>query len=349
MIRKRSICIILAFIIFSLSLPSCGGKPSRYTATQLEYFDTVTELTGYTESRERFDEVKNELFALLSELHRDFDIYNTYGSTYCSNLCTVNGSAGESYRSFVVSRHVYELLTFGREAYELTGGKVNIAMGSVLSLWHDCRYADIPRLPDAGALAEAAKHTDISKFYIAETKAGFVLTVFDPLLTFDVGAVAKGYAAKKATELLRALCREGESFLLNLGGAVCPIGAKPGEKPWQVSIEYPSAERHEGYVDKLSLSNGSLTTSASHIRAFTVEGKSYGHIIDPETLYPPELFASVTVYCPDPAMGDLLSTALFCMTEKEGRELLATFEGAAAMWVYPDMKVSKTENFENIS
>lgn len=319
----------------------------KYTATELELFDTVTELTGYTESRDRFDEVKGELLDLLSELHRDFDIYNEYGG-YEKNLADVNATVGDQYRSCVISQNLKELLDFGKETYGLTDGNVNIAMGSVLSLWRECRESDTPRLPDAQALSDAAAHTDINDFYVAETKSGYLLTVFDPYLTFDVGAIAKGYAAKKAVELLSSLRREGESFMLNLGGMVCPVGEKPKDAPWQVGIEYPTAAPKDGYLLTVSLSEGSLVTSSAHLRAFEVGGKSYGHIIDPYTLYPPENFAAVTVYCADPALGDALSTALFCMTEEEGRELIEGLD-AAVMWVYPDMTVSQTKNFEKIS
>ena len=317
----------------------------KYTATKIGLFDTVIEISGYTESEERFNEVKAEVFARLGDLHQDFDIYNSYGITHNTNLARVNASAGSEYRSHIISREVYELLTFGKEIYSLTNGKVNIAMGSVLSLWRDCLNAEPPHIPDAEALANAAAHTDINDFYIADTKDGFLLTVYDTHLTFDVGAIAKGYAAKKAVELISSIRRDGESFLLNIGGMVCPIGEKPNNEPWQVGIEYPTTDRNGEYIRQIEMSDGSLVTSASHLRTFTVDGKSYGHIIDPETFYPPEYFASVTVRCSDPAMGDALSTALFCMIEAEGRKLIAKLDGISVMWVYPDMRVSTTENF----
>ena len=134
----------------------------KYTATKIGLFDTVIEISGYTESEERFNEVKAEVFARLGDLHQDFDIYNSYGITHNTNLARVNASAGSEYRSHIISREVYELLTFGKEIYSLTNGKVNIAMGSVLSLWRDCLNAENPHLPDAEALAKAAAHTDIN-------------------------------------------------------------------------------------------------------------------------------------------------------------------------------------------
>ena len=63
------------------------------------------------------------------------DIYNDYEGV--ANLKTVNDNAGVA--PVVVERPVIDLLLSCKEYYQLTGGKVNVAMGSVLKLWHDCR------------------------------------------------------------------------------------------------------------------------------------------------------------------------------------------------------------------
>lgn len=344
---KKIISIALALALL-LSLPSCGSSDSRFTVTYFEYFDTVTELIGYTGSRQRFDEVSGELRELLETCHRQFDIYNEYEDI--TNLATVNRSKGQPNRKFSIDKELFDLLSLGKEAYSLTEGSLNIAMGGVLSLWHECRTAEQPHLPNPMSLLLASSHTNPNLFSIYELDGEYLLTVIDPELTFDVGALAKGYAARLALELLGELCLPEESFLLNLGGMVCPVGARPDGKGWTVGIEYPTASlAREGYLRTVSLSGGALVTSASHYRAFTVNGKSYGHIIDPTTNYPAEYFASVTVYCDDPAIGDALSTAFFCMSEIDGRRIVEDlsdlFGEIEVLWVYPDMRVSTTNGF----
>lgn len=344
--QKRGVCLLLAAVILSLSLLSCRGSTRVYSEVNLDLFDTVTEFIAHTSDDDRFRTVSHSLFGLLEGYHRYFDIYNTYDGIV--NLATVNRSAGSDSRSFTVSAEIYELILFGKEAHELTEGRINIAMGSVLSIWRECRADSSPALPTEEALNAAAKHTDIDSLVLSNEGGKLTLTVTDPLLTIDVGAIAKGFVAKKAVELLSSLKLENEGFLLNLGGMVCPVGAKPSGDAWTVGIEHPDTKPHDGYLRQASFSSGSLVTSSDHLRAFTVDGVSYGHIIDPRTLFPPRFFASVSVYCHDPALGDLLSTALFCMTEDEGRTLIKALDGVAVMWVYPDMSVSATENFESI-
>ena len=164
---KKLIAVFIAAMMIAVSLPSCGGV-SMYSATSFDFFDTVTELVGYTRDSYRFAQVRGEVRKLLSEYHMYFDIYNTYGDRV--NLAAINATEGMSDRSFSVSREIYELLSLGKEVYGMTGGKVNIAMGSVLSLWHECRTAEgEKRLPDTVALEEARAHCSIDGYTLTES------------------------------------------------------------------------------------------------------------------------------------------------------------------------------------
>ena len=57
-----------------------------------------------------------------------------------------------------------------------------------------------------------------------------------------------------------------------------------------------------------------------------------GHIIDPETLFPATKFRSVSVIGADSALCDALSTALFILSEEEGRALVERL-GYTAVWM----------------
>ena len=87
-------------------------------------------------------------------------------------------------------------------------------------------------------------------------------------------------------------------------------------------------------------------TSGSYERYFTVDGINYHHIINPETLYPATYFTSVTVITQNSALADALSTALFCMSEQDGRALLQTIEDQISVfWIYPDGTTAATDSF----
>ena len=177
-----------------LLLGGCAPKEpqqSRYQATFLELFDTVTTIVGYAPSEEAFRETSEAIHHALASYHPLFDIYNPYPGVV--NLKTLNQSAGIA--PVEVDGKIMELLKFCREVYNATAGKVNIAMGSVLQLWHEAREDGIAdpanaKLPEEAALTEAARHTDLSQLILDE-EAGTVFYA-DPEMRLDVGAIAKG-------------------------------------------------------------------------------------------------------------------------------------------------------------
>lgn len=334
--------LLLALLLLCgcTAAPAKTGETAskRYEATFLTLFDTVTTIVGYAETEADFTATAQAIHDDLLEYHQLYDIYNEYEGM--NNLKTVNDHAGEAPVS--VDRKIIDLLLFSKDLYTRTGGKVNIAMGSVLSLWHDARelgvqYPDEAALPDRDALERAAAHTDINSIQIDEEKD----TVFfsDPEVRLDVGAIAKGYAVQQVCGSAPA------GLLISVGGNVCATGPKPETgQPWVVGIQNPDAP--EEYLHTIYVEDFSVVTSGDYQRYFTVDGVAYHHIIDPDTLFPADYWRSVTILCPDSGLADALSTALFTLPQQEGQALLDAF-GAQAMWVRPDGSILYSPGFRD--
>ena len=94
----------------------------------------------------------------------------------------------------------------------------------------------------------------------------------------------------------------------------------------------------------VSLAGQSLVTSGDYQRSYTVDGKNYHHIIDPETLMPSTYWRSVSILCDDSGLADCLSTALFLLPLEEGRALAEQY-GAEVMWVDESMTITQTPGF----
>lgn len=326
---KKSIFFLL--LLCFLFLCSCDQAPKKYSAQSFSYFDTVTTIVGYAENRESFDAVCAEIFAELEKYHRLFTIYESYDGV--ENLHTLNEK-----RTIQADDAIVEMLLYGKEMYALTDGAVNIAMGSVLSLWHDYREKG-DALPPKELLTEAAFHMDISDLLI-DAETGKV-SLLDPEMRLDVGAIAKGFAAEMTA---RSLEEKGIfGYLVNLGGNVRTLGKRADGMPWNVGIEDPLSEN---LLATLLLSGESLVTSGSYQRYYTVEGKRYHHIIDPETLMPSEGYLSVSVVCNHSAKADALSTALFCMDFETGLLLVESLSDVEAIWLFPDGTTKTSKGFQ---
>lgn len=348
---KRIISLILVIFLTVLqvfSFASCKAfKKTKYSAYYFDYFDTATTVVGYTETEEEFNAVCEEITALLSEYHRLFTIYNRYENF--TNLVTVNDLIDGEHRAVTVDKKIIDMLLFAKEMYEKTEGKVNIAMGSVLSIWHRYRNSGIDEpvnaeLPPMEKLEAAAKHTDINDVIIDEENNTVYLA--DPEMTLDVGAIAKGYAVEAVAQYL--IDKGVTDFILNVGGNVRTIGYAGSEaSPWKVGIENPDTENEEiPYIEYLQLAGESVVTSGSYQRYYVVNGKSYHHIIDPETLMPGDKYMSVSVLTDDSGLGDAFSTALFLMSYEEGLKLVEATENIEAMWVMPDGEQRYSSGFE---
>ena len=345
---KRMLCIALAVCLL-LCLPACkkGGvldkltpntatQQNKFSAYSFDYFDTATTITGYAEDQAAFDAIANEALAMLGEYHRLYDIYTRYDGL--ENLCTINDLKDGAHRTVTVDQRIIDMLLYAREMYDKTDGMVNVAMGSVLKLWHDYRTIGMSdpadaALPPMNKLKEAAQHTDITKMVIDEENRTVTLT--DPQMRLDVGAIAKGYAAEQVAKWLE---KQGISgWLLNVGGNVRAVGKKPDGTAWTVGLENPE-DTSADYLAYMKLTDEALVTSGSYQRYYIVGGKSYHHIIHPDTLMPAEGYLAVSVVCHDSGLGDALSTALFCMSIEEGKALVATLDGVEVSWMTADGK-----------
>jgi len=185
-------------------------------------------------------------------------------------------------------------------------------------------------------LLEARLHTGFDKLELDPEKN--TVRFLDPLLRLDVGAVAKGYAVQQVCNTMP------DGMLVSVGGNVVATGPKAdtGDK-WTVGVQDPLGEANQ-YINKLILDSGAVVSSGDYQRRFTWNGKTWHHIIDPETLLPAELWHGVTVVCSDSGIADGLSTALFLSSLEEGKNLLREY-GAEAVWVALDGTVYYSDGY----
>lgn len=339
----KRITAILLIIAALITGAGCTQGDAKYQYVFFDVFDTVTELTVYAASEAAAADAAKAAHERLIYLNKLYDIYNEYDDAV--SLMAVNASAANAPVS--VSEETMALLKFAKEAYTLTGGRVNAAMGGVLSIWHDYREAGLAdeanaKLPPMELLEQAAEHTDINSIVLDEAKGTVFFT--DDMVRLDVGAIAKGFAGQIVTDELNARIEAGEisAALISLGGNVCAAGTKPNGEAWQIAVQNPRGGDNAATV---SIASGYVVTSGDYQRYYTVNGVRYNHIIDPDTLISADKHASVTVILSDGALADALSTALFIADIDEGRAMLSRVDGAEAMWITHDGSITQTGGF----
>ncbi len=350
------IIIFIAFIAFILiknhisgdlqrQLQSISGGADKYTSTSIDLFDTKTDIVGYSDSEEQFAKDSKVIIDKLTYYNRIYDIYNDYEGV--NNVKTINDNAGVT--PVKVDKELIDMLKFGKQMYYETDGRINIAMGSVLSIWHNYREAGLDnpkeaKLPSKEELEDAAEHTNIEDMVIDEKAS----TVFlkDERMSLDVGAVAKGYAVQQALDYARS--KGMDNILLNVGGNISCIGGRTDGSKFMVAIQNPDLESDEPYVEAFEIEDGEcVVSSGDYQRYYEVDGKKYCHIINPDTLFPSDEFAQVSILAKDSGVADGFSTALFNMSLEDGKEFIAGYKNVEAMWVMPDGSKVYTQGFKD--
>lgn len=314
----RRLCLAAAAACLLL-LAACAGPESW--EREILAMDTVMKLTIYGENAPQAGEAAvdriQELEGLLSVTREDSEIYaaNHTGSAQLSP-----DAAALLARALALCRE--------------TGGALDVTIYPVVRAWGFTTGAY--RVPDDGELTALLERVD----YRQAALEGDRLTLPEGV-ELDLGAVAKGYTGD---QLMALLAREGiTSAIVELGGNVQALGAKPDGSPWRVALQAPEG----GYAGVLEIVDKAVVTSGGYQRYFEQDGEIYWHIIDPAQGRPARSgLQSVTIVADEGTLCDGLSTALFVMGREEALDFWRTRDDFECVLISEDNTVAVTEGLE---
>lgn len=226
--------------------------------------------------------------AVEADVERLEQAYSRYRDT--SLLSRINRVAAAG-GSIEVDAETAGLLDYAATCYAASDGLFDITSGLLRRAWN---FAS-GRLPDADAIAALLPRVGWHKVRWSAP----VLQFPERGMEIDFGGIVKEYAADRGA----ALCRElgiGGGFV-NLGGDLCIVGPRGDGDAWQIGLAHPRAA--DAMMGTLALRGGALASSGDYARCIVVDGKRYGHILNPRTGQPVQHLAAVTVH------GDLCVVA----------------------------------------
>lgn len=231
-------------------------------------------------------------------------------------LLSISNSGSEVYRvnmigSVELSTDTAALLQEALTIYELTEGAFDFTVYPLMQEWGF--YSGEYYVPTESELSELLRLVGSDKL----TLEGNSLTLGEPGMGIDFGGIAKGYASDKAAEIL---AQNGvTSALISLGGNIQVLGAKPDGTPWRIAIRNPKDENVP--IGVVNVTDKAVITSGGYERYFEKDGKTYHHILDPQTGSPAQSgLSSVTIVSNRGILADGLSTALFVMGKETALE-----------------------------
>src|SRR5439155_4204671 len=167
-------------------------------------------------------------------------------------------------------------------------------------------------------VSQARDNVGMDKVFLDEES--YTVKFAQPGMMLDLGAIGKGYAIERAVEILR---EAGVTSALLHGGTstVYALGHPPDAEHWKVAVENPppSAGATPFSGPLVLLKDEAVSVSAIWGRSFEVEGKLFGHVLDPRTGWPAAGAVLAAVILPSATETDALSTALLTLGA-DGRE-----------------------------
>jgi len=248
-----------------------------------------------------------------------------------TDVSRINASAGLG--PVDVSPETFEILEMALRISEMSQGAFDVTTGPLTRLWSVT--SDHPQVPPHEAITAALELVGFRHVKLDRERRTCSLPMRGQAI--DLGGIAKGYAADRAAQVYRGM--GVRSALIDIGGNVYAVGARPDGQPWVAGVQDPKGNRGD-IVGTLKLKDASAVTSGGYERGFTADGAWYHHIIDARSGYCSRSdIAGVTVVARDSMLADALSTAVFVLGTERGIRLLQEFRGVEAVVVKEDRSI----------
>lgn len=304
--------LLLSLLIFTLisSVPSLAETVIEREQFHMGTYARVLIYGGTNQDADRaFSEIK-KLDNLLSD-------YNPG-----SEISEINREAGK--RPVNVSPDVTQILKISKKLAEETGGVFDPTIGALT--------IGVYRFGREGGSHVSEKEIESGKSLVDYSRLivkGDTVYLEKEGMMLDLGGIGKGYAIDKAVEALKD---EGiKKGMVSLSGDIRVFGSDI-----RMGIKDPN---RDGTIADFRTGAGDLaiSTSGGYERSVTSDGKTYHHLIVPETGRPGDDFLSVTVLLEgNNTLADAYATSLFVMGKEKAFEFLANHPEVGVFIVFPN-------------
>lgn len=284
------LCLIVCLTLLA------GCQRNREHSAQLFVFGTIVEVKLWGASEPEARTAFSDLQDMFSAMHRDWHAWEP------GLLVEINQAFGEG-RAATANPDIVTMVRRSQDIETATGGRFNPAIGALIRLWgfHTSDYPIIGPPPTQAEIdAIVSQHPSSLDIHID----GMELRADNPLAQLDFGGIAKGHAVDLAIARLKELGIR--NAIVNAGGDLRAMGDH-GDRPWRVAVQKPGG----GSIGSIEVQGEeAIFTSGNYERFREDNTERYPHILDPNTGWPAQDVASVTVITGDGLLADAAATAL---------------------------------------
>lgn len=283
---------------------------------------TRFELLLYGADEVRLRAAGEEALAEIERLEAQLSCYRPD-----SEISWINAHAADE--AVRVEPRLFHLLKHCAAFTRATDGAFDVTVGPLMRAWHFA--GDSGALPAADELEAARRLTGMH--HVELDDESYTVGFKQAGVRLDFGAYGKGYAIERAIDSLK---ENGVASALLHGGtsSTAVIGRPPAQAGWRIQLSEPF-KLNEQFIT-VDLVGEALSVSATHGKAFTADGRTYGHVIDPRTGRPVNRALAAAVAGQSASTCEVLSTALLVLGPAWLDEMTERFVGYRAAVAYQE-------------
>ena len=253
-----------------------------------------------------------------------------------SLVSRINAAAGREWVE--VDAEMEQLMKLCDSLSFLTQGVLDPTMLPLIKLWN--YKAERPAIPSEAAIKAAQRLVGWSRVQRAPGR----VFLPEPGMALDFGGFGKEYAVDIVAQI--AGFHGIACVLVDFGHDLRSIGHPPGRPAWHIGLEDPRQPGRTAGSIALTGNRG-VASSGDYVRQFTIEGRRFGHIIDPRTGWPvANGCTQATVVAGTCLHAGVLSTTAFVLGVPKGIEFIQSFPGAEGLLVTEKTR-AQTRGFFN--
>lgn len=303
--------ILLLFTVVAEGSTS-DDSPDRMQLVEVSqlHMGMMVHLRVYTADEQTGQSACLAAFNRIAQLNQIFSDYETD-----SELSGLVRRAGDG--PVRISDELYAVLDASLILARQTDGLIDPTAAPVIRLWRRARKEQA--LPDPEVIHEALGRIGHPLLRLDETEQ--TAELMRPDMGLDLGAIAKGYVGDEALAVLRE--HQVTRAMYEAGGDMVFGEPPPGETGWLVHFE------GEQWPEQ-RFTRTAVSISGDSIQFILINGRRYGHIIDPRIGEPVQSLQTCLVIAPSGLTADPLATLGTIMPEVQFKAFIAEH--------YPDVQ-----------
>lgn len=225
-----------------------------------------------------------------------------------------------------------DMFKMAQEAANKTDGAFDITVGPLVKAWGFAfGNNNLSKIPNP---ADFLPFIGYKKIQIKDHR----LIKDDPRIIIDANGISQGQSSDVIGKLLEV--NGCKNFMIEIGGEIVCKGANPEGKKWRVGIDKPvddSLNVNNDIQQIIEINNGAITTAGNYRKFHIVNGKKYGHLINPHTGCPETSnLLSVTVVAPTGIIADAYDTPFMILGLEKSLEVCKKIPGIECYFIYTD-------------